>query len=283
MPLHAASSPESATGKSFLWDVVGAFATGNYCPVMAPGDTEHETDMRIDAQLLSGKPLFSIDNVTKPLGIAKTQSGDRATGGRGASAAHQQDRHRREPRDDPRHRHKLPGEGRSRRTLRCEMDAGMERPETRQFTANPFVEVLRHRDVYIAAALTINRAYRWSGASVDDDVEPLESYSAWTEFVRKPLIWLECDDPKSTEKLRDDDPERAEMLAVFAAWHAAFGDEEMTVAAVVEAVRDKRQNDVDSGVIRRPFDEPLAVTDLRAAIAAATRKKGDIDAAELGY
>jgi putative DNA primase/helicase len=46
-----------------------------------------------------------------------------------------------------------------RRTLIANMNVAMERPETRDFTFNPLHQVLEDRGKYIAAVLTIARAY----------------------------------------------------------------------------------------------------------------------------
>ena len=47
-----------------------------------------------------------------------------------------------------------------RRTLECHLDAKTERPEQRSFEFDPIKRVLDNRGTYIAAAITISRAYQ---------------------------------------------------------------------------------------------------------------------------
>ena len=51
----------------------------------------------------------------------------------------------------------------TRRVLRCEMDANMERPEDRQFRTNPVALIQADRGTYVAACLIIARAYSVAG------------------------------------------------------------------------------------------------------------------------
>jgi putative DNA primase/helicase len=272
VPLHAFSSPEAGTGKSYLCDLVSAFANGHHCPVIAAGADDIETDKRLDGLLLEGLPLISIDNIVRPLGSPTlNQAIERplvkvrplgisqpvtienrtmflATG------------------NNFRVRSDL-----VRRTLRCEMDANMERPETRSFHSDPFRAVLDNRALYIAAAMTIVRAYRVSGARLA--LPPLQSYHEWSEFVREPLVWLGCEDPdKSREDLRADDPDRAAFLALCAPWNVMFGEDEVTVAAAVEAVNKKEEG----------FKLQQSLDDLRAAILVIAGSRGAIDVRRLG-
>ena len=50
-----------------------------------------------------------------------------------------------------------------RRTIQCALDANMEMPEAREFAADPVATVLADRGRYIAACLTIARAYIVAG------------------------------------------------------------------------------------------------------------------------
>jgi putative DNA primase/helicase len=109
-----------------------------------------------------------------------------------------------------------------RRTIQCGLDANMESPETRTFEGDPLGAVKRDRGAYIAAALTIARAYIC--ASRPGRLAPLPSYEAWSDLVRSPLVWLGCDDPAaSMAALRQADPVQAERASVFTAWAKALG------------------------------------------------------------
>ena len=80
-----------------------------------------------------------------------------------------------------------------RRVVRCRLDPGMERPELRAFASNPMEKILANRGAYIAAALTICRAYIAAGRP---NLKPrLNSYGEWSDTVRSALTWLGEADP----------------------------------------------------------------------------------------
>ncbi len=72
----------------------------------------------------------------------------------------------------------------------------MERPEERIFTGNPVATVQADRGRYVAAALTIARAY--AAASRPNPAPRLASFEAWSDTIRSALIWLGCADPVET-------------------------------------------------------------------------------------
>src|SRR5205823_15068075 len=81
----------------------------------------------------------------------------------------------------------------TRRTLVSHIDPAVERPELRRFDFDPIARVLQDRGSYIAAALTLARGYRVSGAEIK--CSPIASYGRWSRTVREPLIWLGKEDP----------------------------------------------------------------------------------------
>jgi putative DNA primase/helicase len=98
----------------------------------------------------------------------------------------------------------------------------VERPELRQFAFDPVGRVLADRGKYIAAALTICRAYFVAGRP--DNAPKLASFEGWSDTVRSALMWLGKEDPvKSMEAARAEDPERAELSDMLEAWSAAIG------------------------------------------------------------
>ena len=93
-----------------------------------------------------------------------------------------------------------------RRTLVCQLDAKLERPELRSFKFNPIERVLEKPGTYIAAAITIARAYMAAGRPKATTV-PLVGFDGWSKVVREPLIWLGEQDPVSSmEAARAADP-----------------------------------------------------------------------------
>jgi putative DNA primase/helicase len=67
-PAHLSRAPEAGSGKSYLFDIASAIATGQLCHVIAAGRNEEETEKRLAACVLAGYPLVSIDNLNGGLG-----------------------------------------------------------------------------------------------------------------------------------------------------------------------------------------------------------------------
>jgi putative DNA primase/helicase len=158
------TAPTAGTGKSYLWDIAAAIAVGDAMPIMAAGPNMEELEKRLNSQVIEGLGLWSIDNVSMPVGgDALCQLIERPTY-KPRILGKSEMKERRNSwclfasgnnlrlRDDI-----------TRRTLLVQMDARMERPELRQFKGNPFGMVLTDRGRYIWAALTVVLAYRASG------------------------------------------------------------------------------------------------------------------------
>ena len=93
----------------------------------------------------------------------------------------------------------------------------IEHPETRQFKRNPKQEILADRGKYIAACLTICRAYAAAGRP--NRLPQLASYGEWSDTVRSALVWLgEADPVKSQDKSHAEDPEASALLTVLNEW-----------------------------------------------------------------
>ena len=165
VPAHAARSPEAGTGKSYLFDTVSAIATGRLMPVMAAGRNEAETEKRLGAALLAGQPLISIDNVNGELGgDALCQAIERPAVQIRILGKSEQ------PTVEPRStsifatgNNLIVSGDMTRRVLFATLDSRLEHPEDREFTTEPVRDVLKDRGRYIAACLTICRAYVVAG------------------------------------------------------------------------------------------------------------------------
>jgi putative DNA primase/helicase len=223
VPMHAATAPEPGTGKSYLFDTASVISTGERCPVIAMGSDPNETEKRLIAAALSGQQIIAIDNVSemmagdflnqvterpllkiRPLGtsadIRIPNTFTVFANGNNLSA----------PADMV------------RRTLLCRLDANIENPESRVFQGNPVADVLADRGAYIAAALTIGRAYVCAG--FPGQLPRLPSFERWSDLVRSSLVWLGCADPcQSMDMARAEDPIRAARAALFGAWQKELG------------------------------------------------------------
>jgi hypothetical protein len=237
-PLHAATAPVAGTGKSFLWDLVALIATGKPAPVVPQGANNEELEKRLFAGMLRGDSIVNIDNCDRPLGgaflnLVLTQVG--ATN-RILGQSKMMDvppnvtllatGNNLEVSDD------MP-----RRVLLCRLDSRQENPEFRKFDQNPKEMVSKNRARYVAAVLTILRAYEVCGRPARQN--PLGSFEAWSHLVRDALVWLGEADPVSTvEEARSSNPERVILLSVLTQWRRVFHQVPITVGEVIQRAKN---------------------------------------------
>jgi putative DNA primase/helicase len=273
VPAHALSAPTAGSGKSHCVDLAAAILTGRPCPVATAGRNEEETEKRLGGLLLAGFPIISLDNTSDPLGgdllcqaVERPIIRLRPLGGSdiveiescatiyctGNNLVVAGDM--------------------TRRTLLAHFDARMERPEERQFTFDPVQRVIGDRGTYVAACLTIVRAYLL--ARCPGKLPQLASFGAWSDLVRSALVWLGCADPaQSIQEARRSDPVLDTLRQVIGAWHRCFGQEGQTARKVASTV-------ANFDPITETGDALLA---LRAALAPIASDRGQIDASKLGY
>ena len=104
-----------------------------------------------------------------------------------------------------------------RRGLVCNLETLVERPELREFKKDALDHAASHRATYVAAVLTIIRAYLAAGAP--QVCGPFGSYTAWSRMVRSPLVWLGEPDPiTSMDAARGEDSVLTEIRELFGFW-----------------------------------------------------------------
>lgn len=218
VPAHVITAPEAGTGKSYLQDIAAAIAIGDRCPVMSISTDANETEKRLIGAALAQFPIIALDNVStllmgdflcqvterpvlqiRPLGssnmIRLANTFTAFANGNNCTV----------------------GADFVRRTLQCALDSGLENPETREFSVNPVAMVLADRGKYIAAILTIARAYIVAGRP--GRLPQRASYEGWSDTVRSALVWLGWRDPvDSLTDVQAADPIRQQRAAVFSAW-----------------------------------------------------------------
>jgi putative DNA primase/helicase len=269
-PMHAANAPEAGSGKSYLFQLAAAIATGFPCPVISSGKDEEELEKRLGAALLAGHALFSIDNISHALGgdclcqlldqpLIKVRILGKSAG----------------PLIEPRVCLFATGNNLTligdivRRTVTATMDAGREDPWMRQFNDDPLARIMADRGKYAAAALTVCRAFMVSG---EEPLPPLQSFEAWSRVVRSALVWLGTGDPVNTiAKAAADDPERQAFDAVLTAWANIFQETEKPVAEVILRAGEK---DTAGDYIHKELRDAL--------LAVAAGKGGEINPHRLG-
>lgn len=115
-----------------------------------------------------------------------------------------------------------------------QMDSCQERPEQRTFSNDHLEDVFSSRGEMIRDALTICLAYIAAGAPQLEGLYPMGGFGHWDRMVRRPLVWTGLPDPlKSSEGLREQDPDVEAMRLMFTAWQQSFKDKETTVSEVI--------------------------------------------------
>lgn len=270
-PLHGIRASTAGSGKSYLVDVISTIATGRPCSVMAVGKTEEETEKRLGALLLDGAPIISIDNVNGELGgdmlcqmterplvrariLGKSEMPEiecratvMATGNNLTMLGDM-----------------------TRRAVMSTLDPRLERPELREFDFDPISRILEHRGAYIAAAITIVRAYRAAGSP--SQCGPIGSYGAWSDSVRSALIWLgEADPVSSMDTMRDEDPELVVISELFSAWRAALVTGASYSSIQIEEAASERFMD---GAFMHPEFRDVLMRQANAGPAISTKRLG---------
>jgi putative DNA primase/helicase len=231
-PMHVTTAPVPGSGKSYIIDIASAVNSGERAPVLTAGRNEEETEKRLVSALLSGQTIISIDNVNGDLGgdflcqlIERPVVGVRPLGqsnlfkveSRASCYATGNNIH-------------LVGDM-TRRALLCSLDPGVERPELRSFHGSPFDQVLANRGQYVAAALTIARAYIVAGRP--NLLPPLASFEQWSAIVRSAITWLGYTDPcESMARARADDPVTSALSGLLTMWFDAVQDVPHSTSAI---------------------------------------------------
>jgi len=236
-PMFHARAHMVGSGKSYLCELITAFSTPQRgTPTSFPADDE-ECRKLLLAELLRAPAVIEFDNLTgdlvahkslctvltsehmsgRILGVLKTATvSTRAlflSSGNNVG----------------------PVRDMTRRCITIHLDPGCEVPAARSFTRPELVrEVLRDRGRYVAAALTIVRAWIVAG-SPRADCKPMAGYGDWSDLCRQPLLWLGlADATESVFEAMAEDPDREALDRLLTGWQSAFGKRE---AMVRDAVR----------------------------------------------
>jgi putative DNA primase/helicase len=188
-PMILFRAHDVGAGKSYLADLISTIARGRPCPVITFVKSMEEMEKRLGSLVLEGVPIISLDNCSSDIGgdlicqiterplvkiriLGKSETPECEWRGvlhiTGNNITFMADV--------------------SRHGLVANLDPKVERAELRKFDFNPVDRVLANRGAYVAAAITIARAYIAAGKP--NVCGPLGSYEQWTDIVRAPLIWL---------------------------------------------------------------------------------------------
>ena len=241
IPMLTCAAATPGSGKSFIGRLLGIWLTGRDIPVsnVAAGSSG-ELDKRLNAGLLGGAPMVHLDNcngrlvsdllcqiltertvAVRPLGVSEEVniSGMPMVLANGNNV--QVD------------------ENLARRTLMVELDAGMERPELRNFNLRPDGMLRADRGAYIAAILTAIRAFLLALSRGDaKSISPSAgSFNDWSDYARSMLVWYGFRDPIEAMAIAQvEDPEKAARASVFKGLFELFQQGAFTVGKIIERI-----------------------------------------------
>lgn len=234
VPMPCVTAPTPGSGKTKLIDAGATIATGKPSSVVSLGKDEGESDKRLTAGILGGQSPLVIDNVETILGgellcqtVTQSRVSLRPLYGPGLVNASA--------------RICLCATGNNltikgdltRRVMMIRINAGMERPEQRKFEGDILEDLLGRRSELITAAITITRAYHTAGFPAVD-IPPAGGFEVWDRLVRRPLVWAGLSDPlMAAASVRDDDPDRAALVALLEAMRQVYGDRLVTAAEII--------------------------------------------------
>jgi len=257
------------SGKSYLCELITAFATPQRgTPTTFPADDE-ECRKLLLAEFLRAPAVIEFDNLTgdlvphkslctaltsehmsgRILGVSKTATvSTRAlflSSGNNVG----------------------PVQDMTRRVITIHLDPGYEVPAARTFKRPELVrDVLRDRGRYVAAALTIVRAWIVAGRP-KAECRSMAGYGDWSDLCRQPLLWLGVADPtESVFAAIAEDPDRETLGRLLAGWESLFGKGS---AMVRDAIRQSAFND--------------AHAELREVLHDIAAERGEINRRKLGW
>ena len=236
-PAFHVRAPVFGSGKTYLCELIGAFAgPGGNAKVSYPTTSEEATKVILSLLLTSPaviefddmdtdwiphgviKRMLTTDQITdRILGVSKTATvSTRALFlGSGNNVG--------------------PVRDLLRRALTIHVDPRCATPATMTYSGNPVDKVRKSRGAYVAAVLTIIRAWQAAG-SPRAEIDSIVSYGgAWTDYCRFPLMWLGLPDPATSllTQVRQD-PDGDALRGLLTAWHRCYGSNAITVRKAVE-------------------------------------------------
>jgi hypothetical protein len=219
-PAFVHNAVEAGTGKTKLFDTVAIIALGTNAVLMNADILDDETELKkvLTTLTLTAAPLAVFDNVARGGQVASpglsnyltaTVYGDRLLGsntevkgpactviGTTGNAI------------------EIAGDN-VRRMLRVDLDAAVERPETRAFDFDCEAEARRDRGELVVAGLTMLRAHALAGWPAAPDRTALGSFEEWDRLVAGAIVFAGGRDIVALlDKTRAADPERDELAEV---------------------------------------------------------------------
>ncbi len=225
-PMFHVKAPQIGSGKSYLCELIGAFASPKRgSPTTFPMDDD-ECRKLLLAEFLRAPAVIEFDNMTtdiiahkslctsltsefltgRVLGISKTATvSTRTLFLSSGNNVH-------------------PLADMARRCLTITLDPKTENPAMNNYANKDLVpDILKNRERFVSYALTIIRAWIVAGKPMTD-CRSLGSYGVWSEYCRQPLMWLGLPDCiNSIVEAMNEDPDRELLGRLLYAWRECFG------------------------------------------------------------
>jgi hypothetical protein len=222
-PLFGLTAPAAGTGKTKLVNIVSVVATG-YPAVPINQANEEEFEKRLNAEVVAGNRIISIDNCNDPLdsSFMCTQLTEETVGVRILGKTEKVETPMVATVFANGNNLVIVGDL-TRRSLLCTMDARCERPELRKFDQDAVDVAKANRGHLVVAVLTVLRAWHLSDKKIVT-LPSFGSFERWSHRIRSALVWLGHPDPCETVlKVRAEDPKAADLTAVIAQWEEHIG------------------------------------------------------------
>lgn len=236
-PAFHVRAPVFGSGKTYLCELIGAFAgPGSNAKVSYP-TTSEEATKAILSLLLTSPAMIEFDDMDSdwiPHGVIKRmlttgQITDRILGVSKTATVST--------------RTLFLGSGNNvgpvrdllRRVVTIHVDPRCATPATLAYKGIPVEKVRKNRGRYVTAVLTIILAWRKAG-SPRAPVENIVTFGgAWSDYCRHPLMWLGLPDP-ATALLNQvkHDPDGDALKGLLVEWQAVFGSNPTTVRKAVD-------------------------------------------------
>jgi RepB DNA-primase from phage plasmid len=248
-PAFHARAPVFGSGKTYLCELIGAFAgPGGNAKVSYPTTSEEATKVILSLLLTSPacvefddmdtdwiphgtiKRMLTAEAITdRILGVSKMATVSTRTLflGSGNNVG--------------------PIRDLLRRVLTIHLDPRCATPATMKYKGCPVDKVRQRRGVYVAAVLTIIQAWRRAGSPRAQADAIVTFNGAWSDYCRYPLMWLGHPDPATTllEQVRHD-PDGDALSGLMTEWRAVFRSTPTTVRKAVEAAIYDQPNLLDA-------------------------------------
>jgi hypothetical protein len=248
-PGFHARAPVFGSGKTYLCELIGAFAgPGGNAKVSYPTTSEEATKVILSLLLTSPaviefddmdtdwiphgtiKRMLTAEQITdRILGVSKTATVSTRTLflGSGNNVG--------------------PIRDLLRRVLTIHIDPRCATPATMSYKGFPVDKVRKQRGKYVSAVLTIIQAWRKAGMPTVAADSIVTFGGAWSDYCRYPLMWLGHPDPATAllEQVRHD-PDGDALSGLMSEWNKIFGSTATTVRKAVDTAIYHQPNLLDT-------------------------------------